>query len=372
MMVIYVTFFIAELGVGYYTSSLALIADSFHMLNDLISLMVALWAIRLANRPVSDNSKYTYGWQRAEILGALLNGVFLLALCVAIVLQSVERFIRLEQMTNPDIVVIVAGAGLVSNIFGMFLFHDHSHHHHGHGHSKDDHDIEQHTHEGGGGHMNMKGIFLHVLGDALGNIGVIAAALFIWFAPYDWRYYADPFISLLIAIVIFTTAVPLVRQTSNILLQGVPASINLVDLRDSLLKIPGINSVHELHIWQLSDTKIVASLHVLIEHGYDYMDLSAKLRKTLHSFGVHSATIQPEFLDQKETLNDLASDSLSTSLQAIPAQQPPVDSSCLLHCIEDESCYENACCPPPYTQPLHPSSLRSNASLATPPVPSST
>ncbi|KAI8059440.1 cation efflux family-domain-containing protein [Gongronella butleri] len=220
-------------------------------------------------------------------------------------------------------------------------------------HQHGDEQVDAHPHKGDG-HLNMKGIFLHVLGDALGNIGVIAAALFIWLTPYDWRFYADPFISLVIAFIIFLSAVPLVRQTSKIMLQGVPASINLEELRDSLLQIPGINSVHELHIWQLSDTKIVASLHVLIEHGFDYLALSAQMRQALHAYGIHSATIQPEFLEKKETMaDDAASNSIATSLNVLAGARQPIniESSCLLHCVEDDTCYENACCPPPYSQP---------------------
>ncbi|CAO3595407.1 unnamed protein product [Absidia cylindrospora] len=348
------------------------------MLNDLISLMVALWAIRLANRPPQNQSKYSYGWQRAEILGALLNGVFLLALCFTILMEAIQRFIHMEPMTNPVMVLITGGAGLVANILGLFLFHEHGHgHSHGHNHhheTTNDTEIQgTHNHQHvDGGHLNMKGIFLHVLGDALGNIGVMAAALFIWLTPFSWRFYMDPAISLVIAIIIFTSAIPLVKATSFILLQGVPHSVKLDDVRESLLQIPGVYSVHELHIWQLSDTKFVASLHVLISEG-NYMELSAQMRKALHRFGVHSATIQPEFLNGSTEKHDShdntdsyrSSSALSTSSKdnhtiqqlapdnLIESQVEGINAdsaTCLLRCIENDSCYEQACCPPPYNQ----------------------
>ncbi|KAI8086480.1 cation efflux family-domain-containing protein [Halteromyces radiatus] len=349
-------FFVTEIVIGYYVSSLSLIADSFHMLNDLISLAVALWAIRLAKRPNPNQSKYSYGWQRAEILGALLNGVFLLALCFTILMEAIQRFIHMEPMTNPIMVLITGGAGLVANILGLFLFHEHGH---GHNHASDDNaDVEkEHHHHDDGGHLNMKGIFLHVLGDALGNVGVMAAALFIWLTPYSWRFYMDPAISLIIAIIIFMSALPLVKATSFILLQGVPRSVKLDEVRESLQQIPGVYSVHELHIWQLSDTKFVASLHVLLTED-TYMELSTQMRQTLHRFGVHSATIQPEFLNKNEKhplqqIPNSTEDILEEDCDMMESQIDGINSdstTCLLRCVENDSCYEQACCPPSYTQ----------------------
>ncbi|KAI9301851.1 cation efflux protein [Cunninghamella echinulata] len=356
MMVFTSAFFIAEIVVGYYVSSLALVADSFHMLNDLISLIIAYGAIRLADKTEINQSKYTYGWQRAEILGALLNGVFLLALCFTILMEAIERFVRMEPTTNPMLVLIVGCSGLAFNVIGLFLFHEHGHghgheHHHESSSSSASHiekqDNDHHHHEGG--HLNMKGIFLHVLGDALGNVGVIVSALVIWLTPYDWRFYMDPAMSLLISIIIFMSALPLVKKTSSILLQGVPSSINLDQIRKSLEEIPDVYSVHELHIWQLSDTKIVASLHVLLLSDDNYMELSNQMRQKLHEFGVHSSTIQPEYLNTDTKKID-SLDVMSTSGQTFVSIYPDNkevssdSSTCLLQCIQNESCYEQACC----------------------------
>ncbi|KAL9555231.1 hypothetical protein MBANPS3_002442 [Mucor bainieri] len=316
MLVITGGFFLVEIVVGYYVSSLALIADSFHMLNDLISMCVALWAIKVAKKTQYD-PKYSYGWQRAEILGALINGVFLLALCFTILIDSIERFVSPEPVTHPVMVLITGSAGLVANLVGLFLFHEHGHghgghshghshgdqqHSHDHSHAKDVESVHEHGHShghGGGGHLNMRGIFLHVLGDALGNVGVIASALFIWLTPFEWRFYFDPLVSTLITIIIFMSAIPLVRQTSFILLQGVPNSVPIGDVNDTLLNLEGVISVHELHVWQLSDTKLIASLHVLLKSRQGYMMLASEIRKILHGYGIHSATIQPEFIEDQ-------------------------------------------------------------------------
>ncbi|OAD70438.1 hypothetical protein PHYBLDRAFT_2405, partial [Phycomyces blakesleeanus NRRL 1555(-)] len=343
MLFITTGFFLVEIVIGYYVKSLALVADSFHMLNDMLAMGVALWAVKIALKTQWD-SKYSYGWQRAEILGALINGVFLIALCFTIVIDAIERFVHPEPVTNPVMVLITGCAGLAGNLLGLFLFHEHGHghghshshshghnhgHNHDHGHSnshnhgqedaqytlentqhKHSHEnpkhessleanpndsLQHHHNHEHGGHLNMKGIFLHVLGDALGNVGVIITALFIWLTPFEWRFYLDPIVSLIISIIIFISAVPLVRQTSAILLQGVPSTVRLDDVRLELLQIDGILSVHELHIWQLSDTKLIASVHVLLASRSNYMETAAHMRKILHGHGVHSATIQPEF-----------------------------------------------------------------------------
>lgn len=159
----------------------------------------------------------------------------------------------------------------------------------------------------GGGHghshgdLNMRGVFLHVMGDALGNIGVIGTALFIWLTDFSWRFYADPFISLVITVIILCSAIPLCKAASRILLQAVPAGISVDEIKEDIETLPGIVSCHHLHVWQLSDTKLVASLHVQVDYDFEgegsarYMQLARAIRDCLHEYGIHSSTIQPEF-----------------------------------------------------------------------------
>ncbi|ESK87843.1 hypothetical protein Moror_15291 [Moniliophthora roreri MCA 2997] len=457
LLAIDVIFFFVELIVGYAVGSLALVADSFHMLNDVMSLVVALYAIKLTSENATD-SRYSYGWHRAEILAALINGVFLLALCFSIFLEAMQRFFSTPEVGNPKLVVIVGSWGLLSNIIGLFLFHEHGHSHsHSHStstpvlptppetpeptsgtrtptqksieirrprarspspvsafsslyghpaatraalvrtaedmarspspsrrhsrhpsHSAEDelnqtinaslinhththtHDSEPanertpllHTHENGGsgsatshndddhshshgghshGSMNMRGILLHVLGDALSNVGVIATGLVIWLTSWSFKYYFDPVISLVITIIIFTSALPLVRSTSFILLQGVPPHVSLDDVRKAILAVEGVLSVHELHIWQLSETKTVASVHVLASRKHDFMPVAAQIRNALHHHGIHSSTIQPEYAGDEVSVKSLE------------------DGPCLIVCPQDKICnpQEHACCPPP-------------------------
>ncbi|KAI5799051.1 cation efflux protein [Geopyxis carbonaria] len=461
LLVIDTLFFFLEIIVGYSVHSLALVADSFHMLNDVFSLLVALWAIKLAK--AKSSSDYTYGWQRAEVLGALVNGVFLLALCLSIFLEAIQRFFEPQAIQNPWLVLGVGSAGLASNILGLFLFHDHGHSHgehsHSHGDIEDSHhgvDVEAdpsnengaiesvlpdsyvrraaqpvtptrprrstpqhfaspvtdiHVHpalnrqevmlaaasdasgsesavsdnEGSdentplvsaaangahhrgdsrswhanhnhtkpkpksGGHshqnLNMRGVFLHVLGDALGNVGVMLTALFVQYAPnHDWSRpltnYADPTISLIITIIIFSSALPLVKSASKILLQGVPKGIALDEVKADIASIPGIVSVHELHIWQLSDVKMIASLHIQLQFdpklgggAAEYMRLARAVRTCLHAVGVHSVTIQPEYTRGEGAAGGYGA--------IAPASE---DESCLLECGDE--CGSGKCCAP--------------------------
>ncbi|KAH8835900.1 cation efflux protein [Flagelloscypha sp. PMI_526] len=458
-----VVFFLVELIVGYAVGSLALVADSFHMLNDVISLVIALYAIKLTARDSKGrDERYSYGFHRAEILAALVNGVFLLALCFSISLEALERFFSTPEISSPKLVVIVGSLGLASNIVGLFLFHEHGHshgpshshsspatplriespigsgtvtptpihirkqsspererrsfsrssvsfsglsdhpaatratmvqtakdmaiasspppsarpsldlrpspieisppspnpdedtsetsplvaHHHNHDHNANNSDEDHgHSHSHGHGHghshgsMNMRAVLLHVFGDALGNIGVIATGLIMWLTEWSFKYYCDPVISLLITVIIFCSALPLVRSTSFILLQGVPLGIDLQELGDELRNVEGVLSIHELHVWTLSETKIIASVHVCVSNEHDFMPVAAKLNEHLHRFGIHSSTIQPEWPEYV--------DKSGASVRSQPS--PIMESACLIACPNDQGCdpFENSCCPPP-------------------------
>jgi len=188
----------------------------------------------------------------------------------------------------------------------------------------------------------MRALVLHVIGDALGNVGVIATGLVIWFSTWQYRFYFDPVISLVITCIIFSSALPLVRSAAFILLQAVPSTISLQDLREDIQNVDGVLSVHELHVWQLSEIKIVASVHVWVSRKREYMHIAQDIRKVLHDHGVHSSTIQPEFHD--------------------PANAPPEEhlitdqeTHCLIPCPLEEQCQPDAaCCPPPPKPPSPP------------------
>ncbi|KAF7126029.1 hypothetical protein CNMCM5793_002388 [Aspergillus hiratsukae] len=511
LLVIDTAFFLLELIAGYAVHSLALVADSFHMLNDVISLLVGLWAVKVANQETK-SKMYTYGWQRAETLGALVNGVFLVALCMSIFLEAIQRLVEPQEVKNPKFVCIVGCLGLLSNIIGLVLFHDHSHGGHGHGDDHSNEDIEDvdaaerglgdnhgettvadkrsstATREGANGRrrtldtqrssrryssgtgrggilgvediqvhpatmrqeiiaasrnrfddvssesdsdqresdegadgqpsertnllgsktratnytdegdpaydrpeptgdddihkshnhaqpkpkegkhgvahghdLNMRGVFLHVMGDALGNIGVIVSALIIWLTDYSWRFYVDPGISLVITVIILCSAIPLCKAASRILLQAVPAGLSIDHIKEDIERLPGVIGSHHLHVWQLSDTKLVASIHIQVdteikgEGSERYMRLARQVRKCLHAYGIHSSTIQPEFAPDSDAEDNQALPSSSRGSNDEPSGSSKLPSSapsfregdpqaCLLECGE-ECAQKGQCCP---------------------------
>lgn len=467
-------------------------------------------------RPHADISEQ---WQRAETLGALINGVFLVALCMSIFLEAISRFFEPQEVSNPMLVGWVGCFGLLSNLFGLVLFHEHSHSHDGHqsdrgaenasdveqgralgrshgshvhaqtvadeggngahGGSKimtrdsrsskgpsreagewpdqsetfikgnedspngadstpwiptrnqpspvsirksssgklsrhprysvsrpgsaanlpiypplfrqgfiqeasrlpeaaiDSDDDEQGeltpllrensvpatgadsttaharskrgsqhenldssqpkevTHKGKGHDLNMRGIFLHVIGDALGNLGVIGSALIIGLSSSPWRFYSDPAISLMITVIILTSAIPLCKAASRILLQAVPVGMDVDDIKQNILELDGILDCHHFHAWQLTDTKLVATLHILLNNPEpaEQMKLVKKVQTRMSHYGIQSSTIQVEFEGQNN-------DRLDSS-----GLDPESTKMCVLEC-GDGCDQQGKCCSP--------------------------
>ena len=253
-----------------------------------------------------------------------------------------------------------------------------SHHHHhswhkDHIHTKKNKEANDNGHSHGD--LNMRGVFLHVTGDALGNLGVIGSALIIWLTRFSWRYYADPAISLVITVIILGSAIPLCKAASRILLQAVPQGLSIDDIKEDIKQLPGILDCHHLHVWQLSDTKLVASLHIKVKHDFKgkgsarYMDLARAVRQCLHEYGIHSSTIQPEFcLDGDHQSPISHSDRFGDSDEAganettmrsasksgsRAASLPNESETCLLDCGDECGERGQCCIPASVEQDLH-------------------
>ncbi|KAK7981129.1 hypothetical protein PG989_013586 [Apiospora arundinis] len=403
------TFFIAEIAVGFYTGSLALVADAFHYLSDVIGFIVAFSAFKVSEREEFSPS-LSFGWQRASLLGAFFNGVFLLALGVSIFLQSIERFVSIQDVENPKLVLIIGGVGLALNLISaVFVGHDHGGHSHGHGHGHDhgshghdhDHDAESHdhahkhdhgnsahahageglavteSHGGAAGHesdvhgehlhttkqadhkpgfdFGMMGVLLHVLGDAVNNIGVMVAAIIIWLVKGDQRMYADPAISMAISLMIFTSAIPLVKNTGKVLLGYVPNGIDVQEVRHDIEKVPGIESLHELHLWSLTQEKAIATAHVSVPEDTtvdSFMALAKTVSECLHAYGIHSVTLQPELPPPGSIHTASSMEVVSQPVTATAnsgadtgaaARRRAIPHSCRLTCGQDK-CANLGCC----------------------------
>lgn len=203
------------------------------------------------------------------------------------------------------------------------------------------------------GDMGMNAMILHVIGDMLGNVGVIATALIIWLTDLPGKYYADPAISLFIAAIILRSALPLTFSTAKVLLQATPDHIDVTDVREDIQQLPGIVSCHHVHIWELSNTKTVASMHIQVAFpiseggGKKYMELAQRVRKCLHAYGIHSATIQPEFcLDETHDHAEDAALTLDGPFGGSQPQKPKClradGEECLLDCVDN--CVGKGCC----------------------------
>lgn len=350
------SFFLVEIICGYVTNSMALVADSFHMLSDIAALIIAFLSVKMSPKKWSKN---TFGWARAEVLGALVNAVFLVALCFSILVESLKRLYEIETIHDPQMILYVGASGLLVNLIGLGLFHQHGGGHgHSHGHSHrhasvpkvsdvinidDEHDShdeadpsdtkaksipngsanKEHS-PSSSGSMNMRGVFLHVLADALGSVIVIASALVIWLSNWEYKFYVDPVLSILMVILILRSVWPLLVESALILLQTVPTHIQVEAIQRKLItQIDGILAVHEFHVWQLAGDRIIASAHIRCRNLADYMRIAEKVKEFFHDEGIHSTTIQPEFVDLKGLTDD---------------------SDCMLDCPSDKRCAASTCC----------------------------
>eukprot|EP00047_Mylnosiga_fluctuans_P024229 m.156343 g.156343 ORF g.156343 m.156343 type:complete len:405 (+) comp9802_c1_seq3:4875-6089(+) len=316
------SFMVVEIAFGIFAHSLALISDGFHMFSDVVGLIVGVTARSFSWK--DPTHKMSYGFRRAETVGAFANGVFLLAICLFIMLDAIERFLDPPKIEQAMSVVIVGGIGLAINIAGLFLFHGHGHSHGGHGHeasastSQDestsvDEVVEQaqtgmpssslqmadssHELHHKSADLNLQGVFIHVAGDALGSVGVMISGLIVLNLDSQWTMYVDPAVSVLIALIILFGSIPLVKKSGRILLQGTPKHIDLSEVAQTIEKVDGVVSLHELHCWLLGDNTAIASVHIKCIQDGNVMEIVRAAKENLHALGIHSATIQPEFSD---------------------------------------------------------------------------
>ena len=259
----------AELFGGLWTGSLALLADSGHMLADVAALLLALMALWFGARPAT--SQKTFGYHRLEILAALINGVGLTLISFFIFYEAYQRLFAPPAIRSVPMTIVAAGGLLINLICARLLHHD----------RQDD--------------LNMRGAWLHVIGDALGSFGAIIAGLLI--ALFNWNT-ADPIISILIGLLIVWSSWHLMRDATNVLLEGTPAHINLAAVEDAILETEGVSNVHDLHIWTITSGREALSAHVIHAYSISQPNLLKELRAKLHDrFGVDHLTIQMETAD---------------------------------------------------------------------------
>jgi cobalt-zinc-cadmium efflux system protein len=259
------TLLVAEVVGGFLSNSIALLADAGHMLTDVGALALSLFVAWFTRQPSTPQK--SYGYLRWEILAAFLNGAALIVISIYIIVESVMR-LRDPQPIEGGLMLTIALAGLIVNVLAARILHAGSH-----------------------SNMNVRGAYLHVLGDLLASVGVVVAAAVIHFT--GWLP-ADPLASLLTTALILRGAWNLVRESVDVLLESAPRHIDLGAVRKQLEAIPGIESVHDLHVWSVTPRMIAMSAHAIVRDPAAQQHVLEHVHDAMGVFGISHVTVQLE------------------------------------------------------------------------------
>lgn len=262
---------VVEVVGGIVSNSIALLADAGHMLTDVAALSLSLFVAWFSQQP--ENPRKTYGYLRWEILAAFVNGAALLLISAWILWEALGRF-RAPEPVEGGLMLGVASAGLAVNLIAARILMAGSRH-----------------------NMNTRGAYLHVLGDLFSSIGTVAAAIAIWYT--GWLV-ADPIASVLTTALIMGGAWRLVRESVDILLESTPAHIPLPAVRGQLEAIPGIESVHDLHVWSVTPAVVAMSAHCIVRESGQHQHVLEHIHDAMRLFGIQHVTIQLERTEMLE------------------------------------------------------------------------
>ena len=263
-------FMMVEIIGGFFANSLALLSDGVHMFSDALSLGVALIAFKYAEKHATLDK--TFGYKRFEILAALFNGVTLIVLSIVIIYESIQRFITPPEVLSKEM-FIISVIGLLVNIVVVFIMMrggDTSH------------------------NINMRGAFLHVIGDLLGSVGAIVAAILIWAFNFTW---ADPLASLIVSLLILKSGWGITKIALNILMEGTPKDVNVDEVVQKIKAYPEIEAVHDCHIWTISNGLNALSCHAVVSSDLTIEEGENILKEIEHDLAhanIHHVTIQLE------------------------------------------------------------------------------
>lgn len=258
-------YMLAEFVGGWWTNSLALLADAGHMLSDVGALALSLFAIWIARRPATP--KLTFGFYRAEILAALANGATLIGVSLYIFGEAYHRLWQPPEVAGGAMLGIAFG-GLVVNLAGLWLLHS-----------------------GEDENLNLRGAWLHVLTDALGSVGAMLAGGAVWAFGWNW---ADPAISVVIGLLVIYSSWHLLAEAVAVLMEGAPRGINVDEVTAAIKEVPRVVAVHHLHVWSITSGMPALSVHVTTDCE-DYGSVLTAVRKTLHDrFHIDHTTVQVE------------------------------------------------------------------------------
>ncbi len=256
-------FMIVEVIGGIVANSLALISDALHMFTDVGALALSLVVLKIAHLP--STPKMSYGYHRAEILGALASALSLWALCGVLIYEAILRLITPPEVKGP-IVFVIASIGLLANLMMMRTLHSHQ-----------------------GDNLNIRAAYLHVIGDLLGSVGVIIAGALIWLTGWNP---IDPIISILFSLGIIYGSGKIIKHTVSVLMESTPEGIDPIAIEKDLKAIPGVKEVHDLHVWSVSAKKTALSAHLIADDTHAALNEAHRLIEK--NYKISHMTIQVE------------------------------------------------------------------------------
>ena len=254
-----------ELAGSWLSGSLALLADAGHMLADGAALAIALFAAWIAQRPAT--AQRSFGFMRLEVFAALINGAVLILIAIGIGIEAWHR-LRAPPAVNGRLLAIVALIGLLANVTAVAILHR------GHEHS-----------------LNQRGAYLHVVGDLLGSVGALLAGAIV--LTTGWTL-ADPLISVLIGALVLVSAWRLVKESTDVLLEATPRHIALSEVHERIASVPGVESVHDLHLWTVTSGVVAMSGHVVVKNPTDNQPVLEEVQGRMRALGIHHVTVQME------------------------------------------------------------------------------
>ena len=266
---------VAEIVGGIYANSLALLSDAAHVFMDIFALGISFFALKISARPVDDN--HTFGYHRVEVFAALINGISLLAITIGIVVEAINR-LRNPVVVRSTEMLIIAIIGLIVNLVVAFVLGRH-----------DEHEKQPQRKD-----LNVHSAFLHVLGDALSSVGVIAAAIIISFTGAEW---VDPAVSFLIAAILLVSSYRVLRSSFHILIEGVPEGLSVKEIKHEISGVPSVQAVHDLHVWNICSGTVSLSAHVVMDCASEESNFQAlkQINQMLEDkYEINHTTIQVE------------------------------------------------------------------------------
>ncbi|ELW47643.1 zinc transporter 2 [Tupaia chinensis] len=284
-------FMIGEVVGGYLAQSLAVMTDAAHLLTDFASMLISLFSLWMSSRPATKTMNF--GWQRAEILGALLSVLSIWVVTGVLVYLAVERLVSGDYEIQGETMLITAGCAVAVNIIMGFTLHQSGH---GHGHS--------HAHSHGSSpqqNPSVRAAFIHVIGDFLQSVGILVAAYVLYFKP-EYKF-VDPICTFLFSVLVLGTTLTILRDVLLVLMEGTPKGVDFTAVRALLLSVEGVEALHSLHIWALTVAQPMLSVHIAIAPNADAQAvLKAASARLQGQFHFHTMTIQIE--DYSEDMRD--------------------------------------------------------------------